>query len=203
MRPLLSLLLLGLLACSNTMQGTVDGERVGRANESIYQLVSYEVPLVGTLTGVGLAVTGARDACAGLEALDNVSNDCNDRCDELLDIASDHLPSDEIWTLWIWLISDDAVEGHYLHSDQSDFDGFGASIDKSDVSALRDYEACIDLCSDGDPIPTTSENSTGGVIELTAYEPHERLEGEYSIEFGADVVEGRFSASECEIFEIF
>jgi hypothetical protein len=203
MRQALLLLPLSLLACSNTMQGTVDGERVGRANESIYQLISYEVPLVGTLTGIGLIVTGANDACEGLDALDAVSNDCNDRCDELLDIAADHLPSDEIWSLSVWLVSDDAVEGHYLHSTENDFDGFGASIDKSDVSALRDYQECIDLCSDGDPIPTTSENATGGTVELTAYEPNERLEGEYSIEFGADIVEGHFSASECEIFEIF
>ncbi len=203
MHRLIFLVPIGLAACSNTMQGTVDGERVGRANESIYQLVSYDVPLVGTLTGIGFAVTGARDACTGMDALDSVSNDCVDRCEELEIIAADHLPTDEIWTLWAWLISDDAVVGHYLHSDQSDFDGFGASIERADVSALRDYDACVDLCQQGDPIPTTAESSTGGEIELTVYEPNERLEGQYSIEFGADVVEGHFAADWCQIFDIF
>jgi len=202
MRFPLMALPLGLLACSNSMSGTVEGERVGRANESIFQLTSYEVPLVGTLTGVGVAVTGARDSCDGLDELDAVSNDCVDRCEELEVIASDHLPSDEIWTLSIWMVTDDAVEGHYLHSDESDFDGFGANIERADVSALRDFDECVALCQDGDPIPTTAENSTGGTMELTGYESHERLYGEYSIEFGADVVTGHFSAEWCEIFDL-
>ena len=203
MRLTLSALPIVLLGCANTMSGTVEGERVGRANESIFQLISYDVPLVGTLTGVGIAITGAKDSCEGMDELDAVSHDCNDRCDELLVIADDHLPSDEIWTLWMWLLSDDAVEGHYLHSDESDFDGFGASIERADVSSLRDYDACVELCLEGDPYPTTTESSTGGTIELTAYESHETLEGEYSIEFGADLVEGHFAADWCEIFEIF
>jgi len=203
MRSTMLVLPLALLGCANTMTGTVEGERVGRANESIFQLVSYDVPLVGTLTGIGVAVTGAKDACEGLDAIDQVSNDCNDRCDELLAIADDHLPSNEIWTLWVWLISDDSVEGTYLHSDQSDFDGFGASIERADVSALRDYDECVQLCQDDDPIPTTTERSTGGTVELTAYDDREQLEGQYSIEFGTDVVEGHFSADWCEIFDIF
>lgn len=202
MRFPLIVLPLSLLACSNTMHGTVEGEKVGRANESIFQLVAYEVPLLGTLTAIGFAITGANDSCEGLDELDSVSNDCVDRCEELEIIAADHLPSNDIWTLWVWLVSDDAVEGHYLHSDQSDFDGFGASIDRADVSALRDYDACLDLCLDDDPIPTTSESSTGGTVELTAYESNESLEGEYSIEFGTDVVEGHFSADWCELFDL-
>jgi hypothetical protein len=202
MRRAVLTLPLTLCACANTMSGTVEGERVGRANESIFQLASYEVPLVGTLTGVGIAITGAKDSCEGLDELEAVSNDCVDQCEELEAIAADHLPSNEIWTLWIWLISDDEVEGHYLHSDESDFDGFGASIDRADVSALRDFDECVALCQDDEPIPTMSESSTGGSIELTSYESHDRLEGEYSIEFGADVVEGHFSAEWCEIFDL-
>jgi len=61
----------------------------------------------------------------------------------------------------------------------------------------------VQLCQDDDPIPTTTESSTGGTLELTAYDDREQLEGQYSIEFGTDVVEGHFSADWCEIFDIF
>ncbi len=202
MRRVLFILPFTLMGCANTINGKVDGERVGSVKESIFQLVSYDVPLVGTLTGIGVAVTGAKDSCEGLDELNNVSHDCVDQCEELELIAADHLPSNEIWTLWIWLVSDDSVEGHYLHADASDFDGFGASIDKSDVSALRDFDTCLEMCQEDESIPTTSEDSTGGTIELTGYESRDRLEGEYTIEFGTDVLEGHFAADWCEIFDL-
>jgi hypothetical protein len=203
MRPAVLFLPLALTACSNDISGEVDGERVGRVNESIFQVVSYDVPLVGTLTGIGVIVTGARDSCAGMDELDAVSSDCVDRCEELEIIADDHLQGDEIWNLSMWLLSDDAVVGHYLHSSASDFDGFGASIERWDVSALHDYDDCLALCLDDEFIPTTGESSTGGQVELTAYESKERLEGTFSIEFDDDVVEGHFGADWCEIYEIF
>jgi hypothetical protein len=205
MRAALLVLPVTIGACANTMIGQVEGERVGHANESIFQVLSYEQPGIGSLTGVGIIVTGARDSCEGLSSLEEVSSDCVDSCEELEELASQHLPGDEIWSMVIWMISNDTVEGHYLHMDQADFDGFGATIEQADVSALHDYDTCLELCAAGEdttPTPTTA-NSTGGWVELDLYESAERLEGSYAIEFGDDLVEGHFSAGWCQLIDIF
>lgn len=201
MRPLALLPLLALPACANTIHGEVDGEDVGAVRDAVFQLEVLEIPFVGSVTGVALAITGATDACEGYDELGSVDDDCTDRCEELAVIAEDHLPSDDLWTLWVWLATDDEVVGHYEHADENSFDGFGASIQHDEVSALRDYEACIALCEVGEDVPSTSTDSTGGTIEVTAYESADSLEGEFTIEFGADTLEGRFAAGWCELFD--
>ncbi len=204
MRPLPSLVLLcaALAGCANTMRGQVDGEPVGPAHDAIFQLATTDLGLLGTYHWIGLAITGASDACEGLDEMEELGGDCVDACEDLDEIAHDHLPANDMWTLWLVLASDDDITGVYPHTDQADFDGFGATIEHADVEALRDFDECVDACEDGDIYPSDTDNSTGGQVEITEYESREQLQGTYSIEFGADVVEGQFKASWCEIFDL-
>ena len=197
-----TLLTLALLGCANTMHGTIGGEDVGGADDAIFQLETYDVPYLGTYTGVALAVTGAQDACTGLDALAEVEGQCSEQCEQLEAISRDHLPPDEVWTLWIWLATDAEIVGIYEHGTESDWDGFGAAIERDDVSALRDFETCVAACEDGELIPSTDESSTGGELEITDYTAGEELQGEFRITFDSGEVEGHFSASWCEIFEL-
>ncbi|MFH1463929.1 MAG: hypothetical protein ABIO70_06065 [Pseudomonadota bacterium] len=201
MRPALLCLPLALTACANTIHGEVNGERAGGARDAIFQVYSLDLGPLGTITGIALAITGASSACETLDALQSLSSDCNDQCDELGQISHDSLPPADLWTLVIGAGTDDEVLGTYPHTDQADFDGFGATIEHDDVSAWRDYDDCMALCEAGEEVPSDSESSTGGELTITDYTSGEELVGEYRIEFGGDELTGHFSASWCEIFE--
>jgi len=198
MRPVTLPLLLALIGCANTMHGEVEGEKVGAPKDAVFQIES-----VGALVGGGLVLTGASDSCDYLDAIETVGGGCEEYCEEIQPIARDHLPNGDLWTLTILYLSLDQVVRSYGHGGWADMDGFGATIDRRDVSHLRDVDECIQMCQmdnlDGDG---NSENSTGGALHITDYQTGESLEGEYSIEFGGDLVEGHFSANWCEVVEM-
>ena len=154
-----------------------------------------------TVTGLALVITGASSACETLDALQDLSTDCNDQCEELEQISRDSLPPADLWTLTLWASTDDEIVGTYPHADQSDFDGFGAAIEHDDVSSFRDFDECMALCEAEEGIPSDSEDSTGGELTITEYTSGEELVGEYRIEFGTDELTGHFAASWCEMVE--
>ncbi len=202
MRPALLCLPLTLAACANTMNGEVDGRSVGSAHDAIFELETIDLGPLGSYNTLWLIITGASDACEGLDELWDADGDCEEYCEELEPIARDHLPHSEVWTLSIWIAGTEEIEGLYSHGGWADLDGFGASIERWEVEALRDPAICEEMCEDGETIPSDSENSTDGSIEIQTYESKESLEGEYTIEFDDDVVEGHFSANWCDIFDL-
>jgi hypothetical protein len=201
MRPTLLSLPLTLASCANTIHGEVNGENAGGARDAVFQTTALEIPFVGTVTGLALVITGASSACETLDALQDLPTDCNDYCAEVEEIADDSLPGSDLWTLMVWAGTDDEIVGTYPHADQSDFDGFGATIEHDDVSALHDLDACMELCEADEEIPSDNEDSTGGELVITEYTSGEELVGEYHIAFGTDELTGHFSATWCEMIE--
>lgn len=190
--------LLAMFGCANTMNGEVEGEKVGGADDAIFQLEA-----LASLNTGALVITGASDACEYLDRVEGLGGDCEDYCEELQPIARDHLPNGDLWTLTIWFMGLEGVERSYGHGGWADLDGFGAIIDRSNVEHWRDAEECTQACQADDMFGDgNTESSSGGTLTITSYETREILEGEYTIEFGSDLVEGHFSADWCDLVEL-
>ncbi len=197
----------GLSGCPNTMNGKVDGDTVGPARDAIYDIA--EVDFFGVEAAyVMIVITGVPNACEVWEDFDDVDwNDgCDDYCEELNEVAVEHLHHDFYWNLSISLHAEDdnSVEAEYDWDDEFGEEEFTASVERWDVSLLYDVDACEEECDDGDPVidDDNGEDAEDGTVVISRYDSSDDIiVGDYEIEFDSadEVVSGQFKATECDL----
>ncbi len=197
---LLTTLTLGA-GCANTINGSIDGERVGTARDAIYDEVEVDVPFLGSMHLVYVTVTTVPNACEAYDEMMDIDwNGCDDYCDDLYDFATRYLGLDQYWNLTMALWPGGSVETEYDYGNDVD-DEFTATISRWSVANLYDPAACEDECEDGDePAPTENDDGEDGFIDIAKYEEKEMVKGSYEIDFGgSDVLKGNFNATYCDM----
>lgn len=196
-----------ITGCPNTMSGTVDNETVGPARDAIFDISTVDIFGVEAAF-ITIVITGVPNACEVWDDFDDVdwSGDCDDYCEDLNAVATEHLIYDTYWNLTISLHAEDdnSVEADYDQDDDFGEDEFHASIENWDVSLLYDVDACEEECEDGDPVIDHSddENAKSGTVIVSRYEHKDVIKGNYEIEFDSEdeVVKGQFKATHCDLW---
>jgi hypothetical protein len=197
---LLSLPLL-LAACSGSMKGSIDGERLGDARSALFY--AEDVGFGGfSVTSVQVLLTGIPDACEALTAAADVDHtDCDSACSGLAAVATDHLDRDEYWNLSVnTSTSQELVEVHGHTDSLSGEEGCNGIARRIDVTSFADATTCGGHCEDGlVTVSATAHYSSAGEVEITGYTDGDSIQGDFQFGFGeGDSVEGSFSATYCE-----
>ena len=197
--------ILGLLGCSTSISGSVDGATASNARTAIFDEVTVDLPFLDDLTAFRVVLTDMPDACATLEEVFEATasgGDCSERCANLTAVTSEQLGASSYWGLSLDATADAGVTQTYAFDTSFDaLDAFDASFSTWEMRAAYDQAACEDECRDGnDAIVFTDDAAEGGSFTVDGYTELSEMTGEFEVDFGAgDALKGRFQASRCDM----
>lgn len=198
-------LLLTLSACSNSVNGSVNGDGVNFARQAYFDVYEYDLGWLGQYYFTGVLLSDVGSSCDALEELSDAlsEGDCEERCEDYAVAADTYLGSGDHWTVYIGAWEEDAsdIVGEYSYSNDTEEGTFGASYTRFNASLAQDQDACEDACEEGDDL-LSADDETGedGVFIIESHEPNVRMTGEFELDFGGeDRLSGNFDASPCNL----
>lgn len=200
-RRVLLLFTLSLTACGSVLlQGEVDGQDVGPAQEAIFATRATENEPLGSYQAVSLVLGGGTDTCGLLDTLEKASSlGCAEKC-RRYESASVKLPDQEVWWLRLSFYADDSIAESYEYADEPLFRTFHGYLARWDTTGIQDSESCQQSCEDGEnPIPEDYWSVSSGSVDIKDHLRKSLLSGSFNLGIGKeDSVKGEFDAIWCD-----
>ena len=189
-----------LMGCGPvSVSGVVDGERVGGARSAIFD----NLELFGTDT-VLVLLTDIPDACKTYEEIFEAlaTDTCDDRCDNLKDVADERLGRKGYWSVVIGSFTTGSVEDTYDYEQAPGNDEFNLLYQSWDVQPLYDTNSCEEECEDGDLLDPDEETGNSGELEIVEYDSKDFVKGRFEVDMGGDEeLRGSFNAEHCDMVD--
>ena len=188
-----------MMACGPAnIAGKVDGDKVAGATAAVYDDLEVDLGIVDW-TAASVMVSSFPETCDVVDLALELELDCEQRCEDLVDMAAEHSLGEREWTLTLTLVADNDLEETYDFDSAPEDDEFNSVFSWWDTAPLRDQDLCEEACEAGELLDSSSDNAVGGEVVVHGLDD-QILTGQFDVDFpGNDSLKGSFRADHCDM----